>query len=91
MVSRFSDRLRVSGYRFLLRRMEHALLYGDVAGEQPVLRPRRSFALGGLLAVVAAGGCAVSALLQTAPAEAPLPSAGLGNPVVAGWSAEPGR
>ncbi len=71
--------------------MEHALLHGDAAGEDPILRPRRSFALGGLVAAVAAAGCVVSALLQAAPAEPPVPSTVLGNPVVTGGPAESGR
>lgn len=61
--------LQVSGYRFLLRRLESALLSGDplLAGGPP---PARSAALtvGCLLAAVATAGCALLALLRPQPA-----------------------
>jgi hypothetical protein len=69
--------LQVSGYRFVRRRVEHALLRGDVA---PVQLRGRPLATGCLLAVVAVAGCALLAFV--------LPgwdSAALGNaPIVMG-------
>lgn len=67
--------LHVSGYRFLLRRIECALLFGDVCAATGALRARTtSLALGCVLAIVAAMGCAFVALLrpQSALGQAPI-------------------
>lgn len=67
--------LHVSGYRFLLRRIECALLFGDVCAATGALRARTtSLALGCVLAIVAAMGCVFVALLrpQSALGQAPI-------------------
>ncbi|MBW0012918.1 type VII secretion protein EccB [Mycobacterium sp.] len=58
-------RLQVSGYRFLLRRVECALLTGDAgAVGQPLRAATAALMVGCLVAAVAAAGCAVLALLR---------------------------
>jgi hypothetical protein len=65
MTSRVPHKLQVSGHRFLMRRMESALLYGDAGGDAgSVAAPRLSFAVGGLLAAVALTACAVIPALR---------------------------
>jgi ESX secretion system ATPase EccB len=60
MTLRAPHKLQVSGHRFLMRRTEGALLYGDAAGDAgSVAAPRLSFAVGGVLAAVALTACAV--------------------------------
>ena len=55
--------VQISGYRFLLRRVERALLGGDAASER--LRAHTaSLTVGCLVAAVAVAGCAVLALLR---------------------------
>lgn len=69
-------RLQINGYRFLLRRLEGALLGEDLA---TMRRPARgpSLTAGGLLAAVLVVGCALLALLRPQP--------GLGSaPIVRG-------
>jgi type VII secretion protein EccB len=58
-------RLHVSGYRFLLRRMEHALVRGDVRMLDDPLRAQ-SFSLiaGIIMAVIIVAACAVLAFLR---------------------------
>lgn len=70
--------LHVSGYRFLLRRIECALMYGDVSGlDERIRAPRRSLMVGSLLATIVVAGCAVLGVLR--------PHASLGNaPIVIG-------
>jgi type VII secretion protein EccB len=70
-----TTRLQVSGYRFLVRRMELALLRGDIRMlHDPIRAQSLSFIAGGLLAVVAVAACAVLAFLR--------PNAGLGDAVI---------
>ena len=58
-------RLQVSGYRFLMRRMEHALVSGDVRMLDDRLRAQSlSFIAGCILAVIAVAGCAILAFLK---------------------------
>ncbi|MGH3635908.1 MAG: type VII secretion protein EccB, partial [Mycobacterium sp.] len=68
----------VSGYRFLLHRIECALLRRDDAGaDERVRAPARSLMAGSLVAVIVAIGCVVVAVLR--------PHASLGNaPIVMG-------
>lgn len=63
-----TTRLQVSGYRFLLRRIECALLGRDIrAANDPIRAPAQSLLAGSLLAVVALAGCAVLAVLRPHP------------------------
>jgi len=75
MTSRVPHKLQVSGHRFLMRRMESALLYGDTGGDAgSVAAPRLSFAVGGVLAAVALAACAVFPMLR--PSAVPVDSPG---------------
>ena len=71
-----TTRLQVSGFRFLMRRMEHALVRGDVGmGNDPLRAQALSLTVGCILAAVALAGCALLAFLR--------PQAALGNaPIV---------
>lgn len=62
-----TTRLHVSGYRFLVRRMEHALVRGDTRMlDDPIRAQSISLAAGAVLAAVAAAVCAVLALVRPA-------------------------
>lgn len=70
-----TTRLQVSGYRFLVRRMEHALLRGDIHMlHDPIRAQSLSFIAGCLLAVVVVAACAILAFLR--------PNAGLGDAAI---------
>jgi type VII secretion protein EccB len=70
-----TTRLQVSGYRFLLRRMEHALLRGDIRMlDDPMRTQSLSLIAGCVLAVVVVAVCAVLAFLR--------PNAGLGDAAI---------
>jgi type VII secretion protein EccB len=73
-----TTRLHVSGYRFLLRRLECALLGRDIrVVNDPIRAPVQSLVAGSLLAIVVLAGCAVLAVLRPQPS--------LGNaPIVMG-------
>lgn len=61
--------LHVSGYRFLLRRIECALLRRDIGTvNEPLRAHTASLAVGCVLATVAVAGCAFLALLRPQPA-----------------------
>lgn len=61
--------LHVSGYRFLLRRLECALLGRDIrAVNEPPHIQNASLALGSVVAIIAVAGCALLALLHPQPA-----------------------
>lgn len=61
-------RLHVSGYRFLLRRLECALLGGDIHAAQELPRARAaSLAAGSVLAATALVGCALLGVLRPHP------------------------
>src|SRR5690349_19456417 len=67
-----TTRLQVSGYRFLVRRTEHALLRGDVRMlHDPIRAQSHSFIAGCVLAAVVVAVCAILAFLR--------PHAGLGD------------
>jgi type VII secretion protein EccB len=67
-----TTRLQVSGYRFLVRRLEHALLRGDIRMVHDPMRAQSfSFIAGCVLAVVVVAVCAILAFLR--------PHAGLGD------------
>jgi len=58
-------RLNVSGYRFLLRRMEHALVRGDVRMlDDPLRAQSLSLICGVILAAIIVAGCAVLAFFR---------------------------
>lgn len=60
-----TTRLQVSGYRFLMRRSEHALVRADVRMlDDPLRAQSLSLFAGGILAVIAVAGCAILALLR---------------------------
>ena len=60
-----TNRLQVSGYRFLVRRMEHALVRGDIRMlDDPLRAQSLSLAAGCVLAAIAVAVCAVLALFQ---------------------------
>jgi type VII secretion protein EccB len=62
---RATTRLQVSGHRFLTRRMQHALVRGDVRMlDDPLRAQSLSLTVGAVLAVIAVAGCAVLAFLR---------------------------
>jgi type VII secretion protein EccB len=71
-----ANRLHVSGYRFLVRRMEHALVRGDVRMLDDPLRAQSLSLIGGcILTAIIVAACAVLAFLR--------PQGALGNaPIV---------
>ena len=70
-----TTRLQVSGYRFLVRRMEHALLRGDMRMlHDPMRTQSLSLIAGCVLATVVVAGCAILAFLR--------PNAGWGDAVI---------
>ncbi|WP_433564646.1 type VII secretion protein EccB [Nocardia sp. CA-151230] len=65
MPSKPTTRWQVSGYRFLVRRMEHALVRRDVRMlHDPMRSQARAYAAGLILACVGLAGCGVLALLR---------------------------
>ena len=65
MAGESTTRLQVSGYRFLVRRMENALVRGDVrTADDPLRAQSLSLAAGCVLAAIAVAVCAVLAFLQ---------------------------
>ena len=65
MARQSTTRLHVSGYRFLLRRMEHALVRGDVRMlDDPLRAQALSLISGVILAVIIVVACAVLAFLR---------------------------
>ncbi|MGO4442465.1 type VII secretion protein EccB [Mycobacterium sp. 2YAF39] len=65
MTGRTTTGIQVSGYRFLMRRMEHALVRGDVRMlDDPLRAQSLSLAAGCVLAAIAVAVCAVLAFLQ---------------------------
>ena len=60
-----TTRLQVSGYRFLVRRMEHALLRGDISMLHDPMRAQSfAFIAGCVLAAIIVAVCAVLAFLR---------------------------
>ncbi|MBI3213963.1 MAG: type VII secretion protein EccB [Mycobacterium sp.] len=54
--------LQISAHRFQLRRMEHALLYGNLEDDTSFARVQRiSLAVGAVLAILAFGACLILA------------------------------
>jgi type VII secretion protein EccB len=69
-----TTRLHISGYRFMRRRIECALLGRDLrAVNEPMRAPAQSMMAGLALAVILLAGCAVLALLRPQPGLATAP------------------
>ena len=69
-----TTRLHISGYRFLLRRIECALLGRDIRDvNEPIRAPAQSLMAGSVLAIILLAGCAVLAVLRPQPALANAP------------------
>jgi ESX secretion system ATPase EccB len=69
-----TTRLQVSGYRFLLRRIECALLGRDIRTvNEPIRAPMQSLMAGAVLAIVMVAGCALLAMVRPQPALANAP------------------
>ncbi|KQY33212.1 type VII secretion protein EccB [Nocardia sp. Root136] len=65
MPSKPTTRWQVSGYRFLVRRMEHALVRRDVRMlHDPMRAQTRAYVVGLVLGIVVLAGCGVLALLR---------------------------
>ena len=65
MTGRTTSGIQVSGYRFLVRRMEHALVRGDVRMlDDPLRAQSLSLGAGCVLAAIAVAVCAVLAFIQ---------------------------
>ncbi|MCM6776126.1 type VII secretion protein EccB [Nocardia sp. CDC159] len=65
MPSKPTTRWQISGYRFLVRRMEHALVRRDVRMlHDPMRSQSRAYVAGVVLGVVVLAGCGVLALLR---------------------------
>jgi type VII secretion protein EccB len=64
-----TTRLHVSGYRFLLRRVECALLGRDIRGvNEPIRASMQSLMAGSVLAIILLAGCALLAAVRPQPA-----------------------
>jgi len=64
-----TTRLHISGYRFLMRRIECALLGQDLhAANEPIRAPAQALVAGLALAVILLAGCAVLAVVRPQPA-----------------------
>jgi type VII secretion protein EccB len=69
-----TTRLHVSGYRFLRRRIECALLGRDIrAVNEPIRAPAQSLMAGLVLAIILLAGSAVLAVVRPQPAQANAP------------------
>ena len=69
-----TTRLHVSGYRFLLRRIECALLGRDIRGvNEPIRASMQSLMVGAVLAIIMLAGCALLAMIRPQPALANAP------------------
>jgi ESX secretion system ATPase EccB len=65
MARQSTTKLHVSGYRFLLRRMEHALVRGDVRMlDDPLRLQSLSLIAGAILAVIIVAACAILTFLR---------------------------
>ncbi len=84
MTTPASRKLQLSGHRFLMRRMERALLYGDVSSDAgSVLAPRISLAVGAVLAaVILAAGMVLPQLRSPVSVEASGAVGGVGRTAV---------
>jgi type VII secretion protein EccB len=68
MPAQVTTRAQVNGYRFLIRRLEHALIRGDSRMiHDPMRGQTRALIVGFVIAVVITGGCGVMAFFKPAP------------------------
>lgn len=68
MPAQVTTRAQVNGYRFLIRRLEHALIRGDSRMiHDPMRGQMRALIVGLVIAVVVTGGCGVMAFFKPAP------------------------
>jgi type VII secretion protein EccB len=68
MPAQVTTRAQVNGYRFLIRRLEHALIRGDSRMiHDPMRGQMRALIVGFVIAVVITGGCGVMAFFKPAP------------------------
>ncbi|ORA36229.1 type VII secretion protein EccB [Mycobacterium aquaticum] len=69
MPAQITTRAQVNGYRFLLRRLEHALIRGDSRMiHDPMRGQTRSLLVGLVIAMIIVGGCGVLAFFKPSPA-----------------------
>ncbi|HEX2285610.1 MAG TPA: type VII secretion protein EccB [Mycobacterium sp.] len=65
MARQSTTKLQISGYRFLVRRMQHALVRGDVRMlDDPLRAQSLSLVAGCVLAVIGLSACAILAFMQ---------------------------
>jgi type VII secretion system ESX-1 transmembrane protein EccB len=65
MARQSTTRLHVSGYRFLLRRMEHALVRGDLRMlDDPLRAQSLSLIAGNVVALIVVAACGILAFLR---------------------------
>ena len=65
MPAQLTTRAQVNGYRFLLRRLDHAMVRRDVRMlHDPMRSQSRSLIIGAILGVLAVAGCMILALLH---------------------------
>jgi type VII secretion protein EccB len=68
MPAQVTTRAQVNGYRFLIRRLEHALIRGDSRMiHDPMRGQMRALIVGLVIAVVITAGCGVMAFFKPAP------------------------
>jgi type VII secretion protein EccB len=68
MPAQVTTRAQVNGYRFLIRRLEHALIRGDSRMiHDPMRGQMRALIVGLVISVVITGGCGVMAFFKPAP------------------------
>ncbi|MCZ8380185.1 type VII secretion protein EccB [Mycobacterium sp. CPCC 205372] len=68
MPAPITTRAQVNGYRFLLRRLEHALIRGDSRMiHDPMRGQKRSLLVGLVLGIVIVGACAILAFFKPQP------------------------
>ncbi|MHC9297386.1 type VII secretion protein EccB [Mycobacterium sp. LTG2003] len=68
MPAQVTTRAQVNGYRFLIRRLEHALIRGDSRMiHDPMRGQMRALIVGAIIAVLITGACAVLAFFKPAP------------------------
>ncbi|WP_255799329.1 type VII secretion protein EccB [Mycobacteroides abscessus] len=69
MPAQITTRAQVNGYRFLLRRLEHALIRGDSRMiHDPMRGQMRSLAVGLVIGILITGACGILAFFKPSPA-----------------------